>query len=382
MSSSIKSSGALSGEKRASASLERRQSPVFLPWALFGMAWCVMIVYMAIGWVTGPDFAPVPVNGPDVPPDWMYTTARIIEVVSISCSLWVIYKFMIIPWRKAGQISIDGLLMCATMTIYVQDYWSNYFGFFSQLSPVFVTRGTWANYVPGWVSPNQGRLPEALLAWGLCYGSWFIFLPMVYGAKLMTRFRDRYPRMSGMEVYLAATAVFILIWWAIETIFLRTGMYTFGGAIQSLCLWAGHYWQHPVYEFVLWGNAIGMYAAAYYYKDDKGYMFFERGIANLKGSNTKKKSLRFFAMVGFTNAVMLFGWNLPMSVSTFWGGPMPSDMPSYLLGGICGPGTNYDCPAPGVPIATRSTLTNKTVPADQLPLTPAQQAIRNRHEFK
>ena len=369
------------GGGRSSATMGQRQSPAFLPWALFGFAWCALIVYMAIGWFTGPDFAPITPVGPDVPPRWMYITAQIIEIISAAASLFVVYKYLIKPWRQTGSITPDGLLMLACMTMYVQDFWCNYFGYFCQLSPVFHSWGSWANYVPGWLTPNQGRLPEAPLAWGLCYGSWFVLLPMIYGAKFMGWLHSKRPRMSGMELFAVSTLFFTVLWFMIESIFLRTGMYVYGLSIQSLSLWPGETYQYPIYEFVAWGICYGLFAAAYYYKDDKGYMFIEKGIDRLKASNGQKKALRFFAMTGLVNIIFLSLWSIPMSVSTLWADPMPKSMPSYLIAGLCGPTTNYDCHTPGTPLATRSTLTNRTVSADKLPVSPTQQAVLNRHPY-
>lgn len=376
--SAVNNTSGMGAGVRSSAGMAQRPSPAFIPWAVFGAAWFALIVYMFIGWVTGPDFAPVKPTGPDVPPAMMMIAARVIEVISVSCSLLVIYNYLIKPWRRSGEIGADGLLMIACMTMYVQDFWCNYFGYFCQLSSVFVSFGSWANYVPGWVDPNQGRLPEAVVAWGLCYGSWFVLLPMIFGARMMSRVRTKYPEWSGMRIFVVSTLIFTALWFCVEALFLRTGMYAYGVAISSLTLWAGNYYQYPIYEFLAWGICYGVFATAYYYKDDKGQMFMERGIERLKTSAATKKVLRLFAMTGFVNFVFLMGWSMPMSLSTLWADPMVK-MPSYLVNDLCGPNTNYDCPGPNVPLARRSALTNRMVSADQLPVSPAQQAIQNRY---
>ncbi len=366
------------GTVRSVGAIAPRPSLWFLPWALFGAAWCALIVYMALGWFSSDDFYRVVPTGPDIPPAWMVMSARIIEIISVSCSAFVIYKYLIKPWRQAGEISGDGILMLACATMYVQDFWCNYFGYFCQLSSVFISWGSWANFVPGWISPNHSRLPEAPVAWGMCYGSWFVLLPMIYGAKAMAWLRAKYPRMSSLELFAVTFVAFTAAWFCVEATFLRTGMYAYGVAIEPLTLWYGKYYQYPIYEFVMWGLCYAIFASLYLFRDDKGLTYVEKGVDKLKMSNSKKKALRFFALAGFLNIVFLVLWSIPMSLTTLWGGALPKDMPSFLVNGLCGPGTNYDCPAPEVPLARRTSLTNRTLAADQLPVAAGEQARRNR----
>ena len=366
------------GSIRSASATMQRQSNWFLPWAAFGFAWCVLIVYMAIGWFTSDEFYRVVPTGPDIPPVWMVISARVIEIISVSCSIFVVYKYLIKPWRLTGEMSGDGILMLACATMYVQDFWCNYFGYFCQLSSVFISWGSWANFVPGWVSPNHGRLPEAPVAWGMCYGSWFVLLPMIYGGKAMGWLRSKYPRMSSLQMFGVAFIAFTIAWFCVEATFLRTGMYAYGVAIEPLTLWYGEYYQYPIYEFVAWGLCYAIFASLYYYRDDKGLTYVEKGIDKLQVSGPKKKALRFFALTGFMNIVFLFLWSFPMSLTTLWAGPLSKEMPSFLVNDLCGPNTNYDCPAPEVPLARRSSLTNRTVSADQLPVSAEQQALKNR----
>ena len=369
-------------EMRSVAGAVQRQSPIFVPWAILGAAWCALVLYMVTSWVTGPNFVYVQSpTGPDVPPGWMVILAKSLEVVRSACSRLVIYKFVIKPWHQSGAIGADGLLSLACMTVFWQDLLCNYLGPFAQYNSLFVSWGSWANYYPGWQSPNMGQLPEAVLGFGLSYGSWFMLLPMIYGGKFVTWLRGKYPNMSTLEIFVVSVLVFTAIWFPIEDLALRTCMWGYGLAISSATLWAGEYYQHPIYEFVLWGVCLGVYGVTYSYRDDKGYMWMERGIERLQASTRTKKALRFFAMAGFVNAVFMGLWSVPMTVSTIWADPMVK-WPSYMMNGLCGPGTNYDCPGPGVPIARRSTLTNRTnVRPDQLPVSPAQQTINNRYEF-
>ena len=53
------------------------------------------------------------------------------------------------------------------------------------------------------------------------------------------------------------------------------------------------------------------------------------------------------AMGAFYNLLYLC-FNIPIWLITFQMDPVPSGTPSYILNGICGAGTPYECPGPDV----------------------------------
>jgi hypothetical protein len=322
-------------------------------------AGCIALsLYVFPKWITGPYFKTVP-TGPDIPPPWMRIVADFIEAFTIACFVVVAYKVIYKSWRRTGKLSSDALMVLACLTFYWQDCLPDYFvAETTLLTSVFHNWGSWYMYIPGWMSPGIENLPEAPLAWALSYPTWFVFLPMILGAKMVGRIRERFPDLTPTELLACAWLVFAVIDVALEGAFLRTGMYAYGTSIPSLTLWAGKPHQFPMVEMIGWGFAWAMWATSYYYRDDKGYTWVERGVQTLRLGEGMKSFLRFLALAGFFNMGMLMFSSIPLALNGLLGGRMVQGHPSYL-NHLCGPDTPYDCPAPDVLIPRRGTPTNR-----------------------
>jgi Spirocyclase AveC-like len=328
-------------------------------WALIGAGFVALYAYLMLRWVTGPNFRSVPA-GPDTPPLWMKIVAHSIEVITPLVFLWTLVQFVIKPWRREGEISSDGLMVLALITLYWQNTLPNYLSYGTLLSSAFTNFGSWYQYIPGWLSPNMRRLPEAPIAWGLCYACWFVFLPMKAGAKFTHWFGRRHPALSAARIFLAAYAGFMLLDFVLEGTFLRTGMYAYAGTIHSVTLFAGHTYQFPIPEILTWGLAWTVYATIYAYRDDKGMTIVERGIDKLRVGRKRQKLMRFLALVAVFNLVFL-AQNAIMIVIATHADRWPTGYKSYLVNGICGPHSSYDCSAPNVLIPKQTTPTNRTI---------------------
>ena len=333
-------------------------SPVHF-WAAIGFAILVLSIYVFGAWISGPNFKPVPIMGPDVPPQWMFIVARIIETTTIVMFLGTLYWYVVKPWRRDGEISADGLMVLAFVTLYWQNAAINWFAPTGLLSPVFTNFGSWYGYIPGWVSPNANMIPEAPVAWGLCYACWFAFFPMIVGARAMRWIQARKPQWGSLKIFLAVYAGFMVLDLVLEGFFLRTGMYVYAGAVQKWTLWAGEYYQFPIYEFLLWGFCWALYAAIYFWRDDHGQTFAERGIDKANLSRAGKKFVRFLALAGLFNMVFFVGDTIPVAFGGLHSDPFPKNIPSYLLGGLCGQHSTYDCTRPDLPLATKTAQTNR-----------------------
>ncbi len=339
-------------------------APVTL-WAAIGATLVVLSIYLFGSWVFGPNFKSVPILGPDVPPAWMFVVARIIETSTIVLFAVAMYGYVIKPWRRDGEISSDGLMVLALITLYWQNAAINWFAPTGLLSPVFTNFGSWYGNIPGWVSPNAQYIPEAPIAWGLSYACWFVFFPMLAGARVMRWIQARRPDWNSARLFLAVYIGFMLLDLVLEGFFLRTGMYVYAGAVQSLTLWAGEYYQFPIYEFLLWGFCWAVYASIYFWRDDHGLTFAERGVEKLNLSRAGKKFVRFLALAGVFNMVFFIGDTVPVAFGGLHSDPFPKNIPSYLLGKVCGPNADYDCTRPELPLATKTSRTNRvTIPAE------------------
>jgi hypothetical protein len=326
-------------------------------WAWVGAAFVVLVAYVMIRWVTGPYFRPVPA-GANVPPTWMKISAHAIEAISLSVFAGTLWHYVIRPWRRDGEISHDGLMVLALITLYWQNNLPNYLSYTTLMNSSFVNVGSWYQYIPGWTSPNMNRLPEAPLAWGLCYACWFVFFPMKLGARFMHWFGGRHPAFSAIRVFAVAYAAFMVLDLVLEGIFLRTGMYNYASTIRSLTLWPGKRYQFPVYEILTWGLAWTVYATFYAYRDDTGMTLVERGVEKLRVGRKRKKLVRFLALVAIFNLVFL-AQNAIMILASTHGDPWPKGFKSYQVNGICGPRSAYACPGPKVLIPKQTTPTNR-----------------------
>jgi hypothetical protein len=93
-------------------------------------------------------------------------------------------------------------------------------------------------------------------------------------------------------------------------------------------------------------------AALRFFKDDRGRTVVERGIDGLQVGEGRKTALRFLAVFGMCNVLVLLCYNVPNAIigahSTAW--PRDLQERSYLTDRLCGPGTDRACPGPGVPL--------------------------------
>jgi hypothetical protein len=158
----------------------------------------------------------------------------------------------------------------------------------------------------------------------------------------------RWPLLSKAQLVASAIGAAFVIDLLLELAFIRTGMYAYGGAVQRLSIFGGTRYQFPVYEAVFWMPVWGILGSLRYFRDDRGRSMLERKADSLKGSERKKNVVRVLAFCGLINT-LLFAYNLSFTAMGVWGGPVP-ELPSWLRNNMCGAGTAYDCPAPGLPI--------------------------------
>lgn len=351
------------GIRSVSLSGARRIDPVHI-WASFGAVMVIYLAWLFGSWIAGPDFVTNTIGRAESPA-WVVRAARITEVLSFLTFLVTNYFFVYRPWRRNGQLGTEGMLVIACASLYWLDNCMNYTSYFAQLNSNFVNYGNWVNNIPGWQTPNMGKMPEAVIAWGFAYSSWFVLLPMLAGSWLMRWFKSRYPSMSTFELVAVAYLAMVAFDFLLEGTLVRFHLYTYGGAIRSWSLWAGEIHQFPIYEALLWGGAWTLFTCLYHFRDDKGLTWVERGAERLSIGGRKVKFVRLLALVGAVNAVFLL-YAAIINYIQLNGDAFPDDMPPYLVAGLCGDGSAYACPDPALPLARRSAPTNRTIPAEEL----------------
>ncbi|MBV9320786.1 MAG: spirocyclase AveC family protein [Mycobacterium sp.] len=322
-------------------------------WAIIGGAILAFQIYVWMRWITGPYFKRVP-TGPSDPPMLMKAiliTWTTVIVVGLPVG---IYYFIVRPWRRERRITLDGMLLVACGLIFFQDPLLNYFNTWSTYNTWMWNRGSWVQNIPGWMSYGEpGRMmaePLLMNAPGYSYG---VLLCTILGCWVMRRAKSRWPNISNIgliSVLIVWTFFFDLI---IEGLFLMPmGLFTYPGAIRSLSINAGHYYQWPLYEGLMWGGVQAGLCSLRYFTDDRGRTFVERGLERIQGGFAKQQLARFLAIFAACSAFFFVCYNIPAQWLAMHQDPWPHDIlkRSYFLMGICGEGTDRPCPDPALPI--------------------------------
>ncbi|MCX4092753.1 spirocyclase AveC family protein [Nocardia sp. alder85J] len=334
-------------------------TPVRL-WAALGGLILAFQLYVWIRWITGPNFVRVP-KGPSDPPTLMKAillTWTIVILVGLPVGL---YWFIVRPWRRERRITTDGMLLVACGLLFFQDPLLNYVNTWSTYNTWMWNRGSWVLDIPGWRSFGEPghMMAEPLLmnAPGYSYG---VLLCTILGCWVMRRTKKQWPNIGN------AGLIGVLIVWSIffdlviEGLFLMPmGLFTYPGAIKSLSINAGHYYQWPVYEGLMWGAVQAGLCALRYFTDDRGRTFVERGLERVRGRTVTQQFTRFLAIFAACSTFFFVFYNLPAQWFGMHAESWPADIQkrSYFMMGICGDGTGRLCPDPALPIPARNSIT-------------------------
>jgi len=335
----------------AVASQERTTTAV-TAWAAFGAVALAFIAFVVIKWVTGPYFKAVP-SGPSEPPTWMDVALTTWQIVGVVVALSCLYWFVIRPWRRDGRPSTDGLLCIAFFILYFQDPLGNWFNHWFAYNTTLIQFGSWVNEIPGWMSYGEPgtMLSEPLVFTGAFY-VWAFFGLAVLGSWVMRKAKARWPRMGAFGLIATCYVALLFADLVLEgLVMMPLGAYHYAGA-QGPMIFPGAYHQFPMWEAIFASGLFTGLAALRYFRNDRGETIAERGLSKLVVSERRKTLLRFLALVGASQAIMLATYNLP--VATFvaahtatW--PESIQERSYFTNYLCGEGTDRMCPGPGVP---------------------------------
>ena len=321
-------------------------------WAGFGAVTFAFVAYLMIRWVTGPNFERVPV-GPSDPPTAMKVVLVAGEILLAITAIIVVYWFLVRPWRRGRGLTTDGLLVLCFASVWWIDPVGNYFGHWIVYNSYLPNMGSWVAEVPGWNSyaaPGATTVEPFPFLPGM-YISLF-FLMTVVVSKLMGWMRRRWPHWSRPRIVLTAFVAGFLLDIPIEAFaFMPLGFWEFPGAGHDLVIFPDSYHAFPLHLAALASALWTGFGALRFFRNDRGETVAERGLSQLPLSPGRKNLVRFFAMFGATNAVMLI-YVLPATIfigshASEW--PKDLQQRSYFLGGVCGGGTDRLCPGAGQP---------------------------------
>lgn len=314
-------------------------------WAVIGALCLALEAYVMLSWVLSSDFAPSP-RGADPIPALTLFWVRFFE----GLSLVMVPLALLYAWRtsrREGRLSTEAVIILAWTTLFWQDPMINWARPSFFYNAYFVNMGNWTNQIPGWVNPNSHFLPEPLL-W---MGGMYVWLPPIICAMTVAAMRfakRRIPGIGTMGLIATGVGFCMLLDLVLEVLWVRSGVYAYPAAISEFTLFAGERYQFPVYESIFWGPMWALTGLLFFFRDDRGRTFVERGIDRVKNARLHAP-LRLLALIGAIN-VGFAGYNVLILWTTFQVDPTPAGYPSWLLAGQCGAGSDYECPGPNVPI--------------------------------
>jgi hypothetical protein len=326
----------------------RPPSPVTF-WATLGTLFLAFQLYVLGAWVTGPNFMPTD-PGPDPISETQLLLFQALQVVVPLAAMYMAWKMLFQPWIRNRRITTDGRILFAAAMVFFWDMSLNYSSIALFYNSHFVNFGSWANGAwPGWFSPTGHLLPEPFLFIMPAYLA-LVFSQALLMCWILRKLHRRYPNMGILPTLAIMVVSLTIIDSIVEIVFLRTGMYAYPGSIRALTLWAGETHQFPLTEgFLFGGLGVTSTAVVFYFRDDKGRTFVERGIDQLRYPEFAKSWLRTLAIFGFIHTAFFVLYFIPCQFVTLNADPFPEGYPSYMTNGMCVYGINGDqCPGPGV----------------------------------
>lgn len=319
-------------------------------WIVLGVIFFAAEANTMVHWITSPNFQPSPVGG-DPLPEGMLRNIRIMEAITVIAMAITVFQFLIKPLVTRGELTIDGKLVVGMGLCWWLDSLYNYTNFTWYYNAYALNMGSWLSFVPGQMAPGQESWPEPIICAGmLWFGSFALFAK--FAGILYGRYRRKFPQTSHLHSACMLLVFCMVLDFFFENAFIRMGVFGFAGVWSPATLWAGESHQFPLYEPVMYGSVLTALTLFRYYRDDKGQTFCERGIRDLKVKPAVRNMLSAFAVIGFCQALVLFGWMIPyqwfaVQVDTF------PPLASYNRAGICGKGTERACPDGSFGISTR-----------------------------
>ena len=286
-------------------------------------------------------------------PGWMESVLWVIQVAAFGSFIFGLWYWVIKPWRANGRITVDGILFFVFLTLAWQDSFCNYAQIAFTYNSAVINLGAWNTQLPTWVSPQANLVAEPLL---FLPGYAGFFLPLVKAVVWgMSRARARWPNLGSVGLIAGTFAVAVLIdLFVIDGPALLAGVWAYP-ADFGLVLFKGTRLQLPMHEVFVVAAFITAFASIRFFTNDRGETIAERGIADVARPGWRRETVRFLAFAGIFNVVFIVTADLPYQVVDMNQGAWPAEVvsKSYMMDGICGPGTTYECPGPNIPIPRR-----------------------------
>lgn len=333
--------------RTAVQSAEPRPSAPVLLWAAAGAVSCAVILRGWAGWLTSSELTASP-HGPDPIGHGSLITIRVVEIISVTTGILIVWRFLVQPLLRERRLSFDGKMILAAIGMWFYDPLANVFNLTFYYNTYFLQFRSWVSWIPGFNTPNADGLAQPVL---FTFGAymWFVFGFPVLGCWILGKLRQRYATTSTLGLFSLLFPVFMVIDLIVEVAMARMQVWIYPGIPNGLGLWMGNYYQFPIYEPVFVAIFLSGMTSLRYLRDDQGRSFVERGVEKLKVSTRSRQALSMLAITGFLHSLYVFGYWGPYSIMALHADTFPP-LPSYLRQSTCGEGTAYACPSRYVPI--------------------------------
>ena len=330
--------------------VEKKTRPVTVL-ATIGALMLVFIGYVIIRWVTSPYYTPVKTHGGAQPPGWMKASLVFWQVVCIPATLTLLYVFVIRPWRRERKVGVDGIILLASASVWIQDPLSSAANHWFVYNTWMVNEGSWAHAIPWWSSYGKpgAMTSEPILFTPAAY-VWIFVAVGAIGSAVMRRAKRRWPSLSPAQLVGVCFAAMLAFDVLLEGVtFMPMGVYEYPGGHWSI--FANTWHKYPLNEGLTIGAVFTAIAALRYFVNDRGQTLAERGIDELDMSAGRKVVVRALAVTAALQLFMFAFYTVPNTAigfnTTSW--PKQLQERSYFLNNLCGAGTDRACPGPYQP---------------------------------
>jgi hypothetical protein len=318
-----------------------KESPVIVWLARVGAFFVVVQAYVYIRWICSDQFVSTP-TGSDKIPGTQLIWIRFWEAVCIVGGVvfvgWIIHKT-----RRDKALPTLGVLAGAWLLAAWQDPGVNYIRPVFSYTGGFFNRGTWAQFIPGWVS-HAGANPQPIWFWLATY---MLLVPLGDQGfyKLIAPTRRVFPRINKAGLIFAMFVIFSILDFTIEQLFQRMGLWAYLRVNHGWSLFTGTITQFPIFEAVAFGGTVSVLSVIIYcFRNQDGYMITDTGIEKLRNKRTVG-IVRILALTAVFNLIMLV-FNMGFNMVNQHADTTPPAIPSYFSNGMCGLADNPPCPPP------------------------------------
>lgn len=300
-------------------------------WAVLGAVLVGLAISIFARWIlSGEEFSPAPILGPDEMPTWNLVVLRIEEALSVLEMTALLLFAAILPWRRFGRLGLDAKIALGCLLGSVTDGVLNMHEYLFAWNANSVNLGSWASFVPTASPDHQSRYAEALL-WGVPMYTYFCIGVAIYGCKWILRWRAR--GWSNARCYGTIFGIAMVFDFVMENLVIRLGHgYSFAKTPSVLTINDGSQFQWPLYEMVLVAGLGVLFTHLRMSAVDSpdGLSYVERGFHRL--TPALRGPARWLAVMGWCVLTLFVVYHLPFQ---FFGlnGDSLADLPSYMLPG-------------------------------------------------